>query len=171
MLPNGLHTHKLWPRRFLVTFESDIFLSSNFFFLHLFQLWLVFLCCSYRAYRARKQLIAKDWNFHRGREQAMIKEIEGMVTTKYNRRTKEWNCKVVKVNKGYNYIPVLTAMIFRRRFEDLKSIRQHVTKYSSGAPTKFKRALCAQRAKTRLKENSSSCIIILSCFLILYSCV
>lgn len=31
MLPNGLHTHKLWPRRFLVTFESDIFFNSDWY--------------------------------------------------------------------------------------------------------------------------------------------
>ena len=42
-----------------------------------------------------------------------------MVSRKYNQRTKEWNSKVVKANKGYEYIPVpiLIAKILRLRNE------------------------------------------------------
>jgi hypothetical protein len=42
-----------------------------------------------------------------------------MVTRKYNPRTRQWDIKKTKVAKGYEYIPVLTSKILRRRADDL----------------------------------------------------
>ena len=38
-----------------------------------------------------------------------------IVSRKYNQRTKEWNSRMVKVKKGYEYIPVLMARIMKMR--------------------------------------------------------
>jgi len=40
-----------------------------------------------------------------------------IVSRKYNQRTKEWNSKIIKVEKEYDYIPVLMAKIFKMRKE------------------------------------------------------
>ncbi|XP_032220096.2 uncharacterized protein LOC116603149 [Nematostella vectensis] len=53
----------------------------------------------YEAYKARKQLSAIDWNFHQGREKAVNDKGEQMVSRKYNRGTKEWNLRIIKVGK------------------------------------------------------------------------
>ncbi|EDO28954.1 predicted protein, partial [Nematostella vectensis] len=81
----------------------------------------------YEAYKARKQLSAIDWNFHQGREKAVNNEGEQMVSRKYNRRTKEWNLRIIKVGKTYDYIPMLMAMILRKRFTDIDGITRHVS--------------------------------------------
>ncbi|EDO48585.1 predicted protein [Nematostella vectensis] len=82
---------------------------------------------SYEAYKARKQPSAIDWNFHQGREKAVNNEGEQMVSRKYNRRTKEWNLRIIKVGKTYDYIPMLMAMILRKRFTDIDGITRHVS--------------------------------------------
>ncbi|EDO40388.1 predicted protein [Nematostella vectensis] len=82
---------------------------------------------SYEAYKARKQLSAIDWNFHQGREKAVNDKGEQMVSRKYNRRTKEWNLRIIKVGKTYDYIPMLMAMIIRKRFTDIDGITRHVS--------------------------------------------
>ena len=33
--------------------------------------------------------------------------MEGIVTRKYNQQTKEWNSKIVKVDKSYEYIQLV----------------------------------------------------------------
>ena len=73
---------------------------------------------SYRSYKARRQLTAIDWNFHLGLEQATTKSGEKMVTRKYNQKTRQWDVKIVKADKGYEYIIVLMSKILRRRAED-----------------------------------------------------
>ena len=45
-----------------------------------------------------------------------------MVTRKYNQRTRQWDVKIVKAKKGYEYIPVLMSKILRRRAEDGESV-------------------------------------------------
>lgn len=81
---------------------------------------------SYRSYKARRQLTAIDWNFHLGLEQATTKSGEKMVTRKYNQRTRLWDVKIVKADKGYEYIPVLMSKILRRRVEDDEGIARIV---------------------------------------------
>ncbi|XP_028412490.1 uncharacterized protein LOC114535325 [Dendronephthya gigantea] len=72
----------------------------------------------YSAYKARRQLTAIDWNFHQNLQQAKTKHGDEIVTRKYNPRTRNWDLKMVKVQKGYNYIPVLIAKILKRRTDD-----------------------------------------------------
>lgn len=72
----------------------------------------------YSTYKARRQLTAIDWNFHINLPQAKTKSGEDIVTRKYNPRTRQWDCKVVKVKKGYDYIPVLISKILKRRVDD-----------------------------------------------------
>lgn len=49
-----------------------------------------------------------------------------IVSRKYNQRTKEWNSRVVKVKKGYEYIPVLMARIIKMRKEDANKVTRNV---------------------------------------------
>ncbi|XP_028406803.1 uncharacterized protein LOC114529245 [Dendronephthya gigantea] len=72
----------------------------------------------YSAYKARRQLTAIDWNFHQNLQQAKTEHGDEIVTRKYNPRTRNWDLKMVKVQKGYNYIPVLIAKILKRRTDD-----------------------------------------------------
>ena len=41
-----------------------------------------------------------------------------VVTRKYNPKTREWDCKAVKVEKGYDYFPVLISKILKRMVDD-----------------------------------------------------
>lgn len=50
-----------------------------------------------------------------------------IVTRKYNPRTRQWDVKIVKVEKGYEYIPVLMSRILRRRKIDVESVARHVS--------------------------------------------
>lgn len=86
----------------------------------------VFSTCSYRSYKARKQLAAIDWNFHLNQAVATNKAGDMIVSRKYNQRTKEWNSRIVKVKKEYNYIPVLMAKIFKMRKEDANKVTRIV---------------------------------------------
>ena len=62
---------------------------------------MISLQCNYRSYKARKQLAAIDWNYHVNNAAATIETGDVVVSGKYNQRTKEWNCKVVKLKKQY----------------------------------------------------------------------
>ena len=81
---------------------------------------------SYRAYKARKQLTAIDWNYHMNLPQAKTSSGEEIVTQKYNPRMRQWDVKTVKVEKGYEYIPLLISKVFRRREDDVDSVTQSV---------------------------------------------
>ena len=80
----------------------------------------------YPAYKARRQLTAIDWNFHLHLPQKKSNSGEGMVTRKYNPRTRQWDIKKVMCEKGYEYIPVLISRMFRRRERDLDSVNKIV---------------------------------------------
>ena len=82
---------------------------------------------SYQVYKARKQLAAIDWNYHVNLSQATKKSGDAMVTRKYNQRTRQWDQKIIKVSKGYEYVPVLMAVILRRRQQDVGAVTQHVS--------------------------------------------
>lgn len=49
-----------------------------------------------------------------------------IVSRKYNQRTKEWNSKVVKVKKKYEYIAMLMARIMRMRKDDAYKVTRNV---------------------------------------------
>jgi hypothetical protein len=80
----------------------------------------------YTAYKARKQLAAIDWNYHKNLPQAKTSSGEDIITRKYNPRTRQWDIKIVKVEKGYEYIPVLISKVFRRREDDVDSVTRSV---------------------------------------------
>ena len=65
-----------------------------------------YLLLRFQVYKARRQLAAVDWNYHINRPLSVNQNGEARHTRKYNQRTKEWNTKVVKVSKDFNYIPV-----------------------------------------------------------------
>jgi hypothetical protein len=75
--------------------------------------------CRYPTYRARKQLAAIDWNYHLNLPQAKTSSGDEIITRKYN--------EVVKVEKGYEYIPILLSRILRRRQIDVESVARHVS--------------------------------------------
>jgi len=81
----------------------------------------------YRFYKARKQLAAIDWNYHRDRSAAVGSEGgEGRYSRKYNQHTKEWNTYIIKVDKDFAYIPILMVKFFRRQIDILR-IDRHVS--------------------------------------------
>ena len=84
-------------------------------------------CFSYKVYKARKQLAAIDWNFHLNQEPATTKTGEQIVTRKYNQRTKEWDAKIVKVKKNYEYIPVMMTKILHLRKDDVDIVTRLVS--------------------------------------------
>lgn len=83
--------------------------------------------CSYKAYNARKQLAAIDWNYHLNQPAATTKAGDLIVSRKYNQRTKEWNSKVVKVKKQYDYIAMLMTRILRLRNVDANKVTRNVS--------------------------------------------
>ena len=89
---------------------------------------LFYLCNRYRFYKARKQLAAIDWNYHLDRKVAVgSKGGKARYTRKYNQPTKEWNTRIIKVDKDYDYVPVIMAKVFRRRMEDVFHIDRHMS--------------------------------------------
>ena len=52
---------------------------------------------------------------------------QDLVSRKYNPRTRQWDVKVIKLDKGYEYIPVLIAKILRRRMEDFDYVTRNVS--------------------------------------------
>ena len=81
----------------------------------------------YNSYKARKQLTAIDWNYHVDIPQAKTKSGEERITRKYNPRTRQWDVKIVKIEKGYEYIPELISRILNRRINDLESVTRHIS--------------------------------------------
>ena len=81
---------------------------------------------SYRSYKAQKKLAPIDWNYHLNQAVATTKAGDVIVSRKYNQRTKEWNSKLVKVKKMYEYIPVLLARIMKMRREDANKVTGNV---------------------------------------------
>ena len=117
-------------------------------------------------YKARKQLAAIDWNFHLKQEAATSKAGEIQVTRKYNQRTKDWDAKVVKVKKKFDYIPMLMAKIMRLRSEDVDVVARHVSLNESDpaliAPTIAAKPAppskeLFQRRKSRFTKSSETC--------------
>ena len=81
---------------------------------------------SYQGYKARRQLAAIDWNYHIGLPQMATKSGEAIFTRKYNPRTRQWDIKIVKCPKGYEYIPVLITRVLQRRSMDTAGVTQVV---------------------------------------------
>ena len=52
---------------------------------------------------------------------------EARYSRKYNQPTKEWNTRIIKVDKDYDYVPVIMAKVFRRRMEDVFHIDRQVS--------------------------------------------
>ena len=86
---------------------------------------LLFFSYSYRSYKARQKLAAIAWNYHLNQAVATTEAGDMIVSRKYNQRTKEWNSRVVKVKKGYEYIPVLMARKLKLRKEDANKVTQN----------------------------------------------
>ena len=72
-------------------------------------------------------MTAIDWNYHANLPQAKTKSGQELITRKYNPRTRQWDVKIVKVEKGYEYIPVLISRIFNRRVNDGDSVTRHIS--------------------------------------------
>lgn len=85
--------------------------------------------CSYKfqVYKARRQLAAVDWSYHVSRPISVNDKGEARHPRKYNQRTKEWNTKVVKVSKDFQYIPIMMAKIFKRIIDDTSPIDRHIS--------------------------------------------
>ncbi|XP_028404813.1 uncharacterized protein LOC114527380 [Dendronephthya gigantea] len=77
---------------------------------------------SYRVYKARKQLGAIDWNYHLNIPIAKSKSGEDRTTRRYNRRTRQWDLKNVKVQKRYEYIPIMMSKILNHRMYDQEGV-------------------------------------------------
>ena len=60
-------------------------------------------------------------------EPATTKTGEQIVTRKYNQRTKEWDAKIVKVKKNYEYIPVMMAKILHLRKDNVDIVTRQVS--------------------------------------------
>ena len=89
-------------------------------------IFIVFYFISYRVYKARKQLAAIDWNFHANLPNAKSKSGVEMITRRYNRRTRQWDIKPIKVNTGYGYLPILMAKVVNRRLHDTENVTRNV---------------------------------------------
>ena len=50
-----------------------------------------------------------------------------MVSRKYNQRTQQWDLRVVKQSKGFQYIPLLIAKIFELRIRDSSVVTRNVS--------------------------------------------
>ncbi|KAK3746635.1 hypothetical protein QZH41_012840 [Actinostola sp. cb2023] len=73
--------------------------------------------CSFQneAFTARKTLAAIDHNYHLDRDDARNQDGITIVSRKFNPRTKVWDQRMVKSNKKYGYIPLLRAMVLKKR--------------------------------------------------------
>jgi hypothetical protein len=72
-------------------------------------------------------LTAIDWNYHVNLPQATTKSGEERITRKYNPRTRQWDVKIVKVQKGYEYVPVLISRMLNRRICDADGVTRHIS--------------------------------------------
>ena len=68
-----------------------------------------------------------DWNYHVSRPISVNDKCEARHTRKYNQITKEWNTKVVKVSKDFQYIPIMMAKIFKQRTDDTSPIDRYIS--------------------------------------------
>ena len=76
-----------------------------------------------------------DWNFHINLLVAKGKASgQDLVSRKYNPRTRQWDLKVIKVDKGYEYIPTLIAKVLRRIMQDVDYITRNVSLNESDPP-------------------------------------
>lgn len=84
----------------------------------------LFFLYRYPVYKARKQLAAIDWNYHKDLPACQSNAYHGevMVTRKYNQRTKSWDSKIIKKEKDYTYVKLMVAKTLDKRMCDNKSI-------------------------------------------------
>ena len=75
-----------------------------------------FAVYNYRAYKVRKYLAAVHWNYHLHLSIATKKTGEQLFSGEPdNQRIGQWDMKIVKADKGYEYIPLLITKIFHTR--------------------------------------------------------
>ena len=87
--------------------------------------WILF---RYSAYKARLQLTTIDWNFHINLPQSKTASGGEILPRNTIPRTRQWDHKVVKVEKGYEYIPTLLHKIFKRRLDDDDDVGEYKCK-------------------------------------------
>lgn len=82
----------------------------------------------YPVYKARKQLTAIDWNYHKDVPARASTTYAGevAVTRKYNARTMSWDAKVIKCKKDYSYIMLMVAKSLDMRISDKGSVTRPV---------------------------------------------
>ena len=68
-----------------------------------------------------------DWNYHLHLPVATKKTGEQIFSRKYNQRAQQWDMKIVKADKGYEYIPLLIAKMFHARMEDVDLVTWHIS--------------------------------------------
>ena len=68
-------------------------------------------------------------------EAATTKAGEQIVTRKYNKRTKDWDVKIITVKKKFEYIPVMMAKIFNMIKEDVDIVNRQVSLNESDPPS------------------------------------
>lgn len=90
------------------------------------------------VFRARKQLAAIDWNYHKDLPADESKQRPGevRVTRKYNQRTKSWDSKVIKKSKDYAYLTLMMAKVLNARMVDKGKVTRKVP-LSSDDPRKI----------------------------------
>ena len=52
---------------------------------------------------------------------------EQMFSWKYYQRTKQWDTKIIKADKGYEYIPLLIANILHARLHDVDIVTRNIS--------------------------------------------
>ena len=52
---------------------------------------------------------------------------EQMFSWKYYQRTKQWDIKIIKADKGYEYIPLLIANILHARLHDVDIVTRNIS--------------------------------------------
>ena len=50
-----------------------------------------------------------------------------MFSRKYNQQTKQWDIRIVKADKGYEYIPLLIAKILHARLHDVDIVTRNIS--------------------------------------------
>ena len=55
------------------------------------------------------------------------KKGEQMFSWKYYQRTKQWDIKIIKADKGYEYIPLLIANILHARLHDVDIVTRNIS--------------------------------------------
>lgn len=88
---------------------------------------LIKLLFTVRAFKTRKYLAAADWNFHLDLPHATNKSGHEVTTRKYSQWTQQWDLRTVKQDKGYDYIPLLIARIFRALIGDTDLVTRNIS--------------------------------------------